>query len=187
MKEIVYQWVKNLAVFYILLTAVLHLMPDKKYDRYVRHFMGLLLIVMMSAPVFMLLGKSGKIIESFQMNFNQENKKREEREVENLQMIYLRKGYAAELQKKIIESLKNFGIEVLDVKVNIEGEKFKAVITVDKETTGEQKGRIADDLRAKWGFREGEYSIQTKEDDSQAVDHSASVGVTVGSGSPACG
>lgn len=187
MKEVVYQWVKNLAVFYILLTVVLHLIPDKKYDRYVRHFMGLLLIVMMSAPVFMLLGKSEKIIESFQMNFNQENKKREEREVENLQMIYLRKGYAAELQKKIIESLKNFGIEVLDVKVNIEGEKFKAVITVDKETTGEQKGRIADDLRAKWGFREGEYSIQTKEDDSQAVDHSASVGVTVGSGSSACG
>ena len=68
MKEIVYQWVKNLAVFYILLTVVLHLIPDKKYDRYVRHFMGLLLIVMMSAPVFMLLGKSGKIIESFQMN-----------------------------------------------------------------------------------------------------------------------
>ena len=121
------------------------------------------------------------------MKFNQENKNREEREVENLQMIYLRKGYAAELQKKIMESLKNCGIEVLDVKVNIEGEKFKAVITVDKETTGEQKGRIADDLRAKWGFREGEYSIQTKEDDSQAVDHSASVGVTVGSGSPACG
>lgn len=104
MKEIVYQWVKNLAVFYILLTVVLHLIPDKKYDRYVRHFMGLLLIVMMSAPVFMLLGKSGKIIESFQMNFNQENEKREEREVENLQMIYLRKGYAAELQKK------NYGI-----------------------------------------------------------------------------
>ena len=81
MKEIVYQWVKNLAVFYILLTVVLHLIPDKKYDRYVRHFMGLLLIVMMSAPVFMLLGKSGKIIESFQMNFNQENEKREERRI----------------------------------------------------------------------------------------------------------
>ena len=75
MKEVVYQWVKNLAVFYILLTVVLHLIPDKKYDRYVRHVMGLLLIVMMSAPVFMLLGKSGKMIESFQMNFNQENKK----------------------------------------------------------------------------------------------------------------
>ena len=114
--------------------------------------MGLLLIVMMSAPVFMLLGKSGKIIESFQMNFNQENEKREEREVENLQMIYLRKGYAAELQKKIMESLKNCGIEVQDVEV-----------------------------------REGEYSIQTEEYDSRAVDHSASAGVTVGSGSPACG
>ena len=86
-----------------------------------------------------------------------------------------------------MESLKNCGIEVQDVEVNIEGEKFKAVITVDKETTGEQKGRIADDLREKWGLREGEYSIQTEEYDSRAVDHSASAGVTAGSGSPACG
>ena len=44
MKEEIYQWMKNLAVFYILFTAFLHLVPDKKYERYVRLFMGFLLI-----------------------------------------------------------------------------------------------------------------------------------------------
>ena len=31
MKEEIYSWIKNLAVFYILLTTVVHLVPDKKY------------------------------------------------------------------------------------------------------------------------------------------------------------
>ena len=44
MKESFYQWVKTLAVFYILFSAVLHLIPDSKYERYIRSFMGLLLI-----------------------------------------------------------------------------------------------------------------------------------------------
>ena len=44
MKESFYQWVKTLAVFYILFSAVLHLIPDPKYERYIRSFMGLLLI-----------------------------------------------------------------------------------------------------------------------------------------------
>ena len=44
MKEAFYQWVKTLAVFYILFSAVLHLIPDPKYERYIRSFMGLLLI-----------------------------------------------------------------------------------------------------------------------------------------------
>ena len=87
------------------------------------------------------------------------------------------------------QKLKHYGLmDKLQVgKVNIKGEKIQAEITVKEEPAPEQKGRIADDLREKWGFREGEYSIQTEEYDSQAVDHSASAGVTAGSGSPACG
>ena len=43
MKESFYQWVKTLAVFYILFSAVLHLITDPKYERNIRSFMGLLL------------------------------------------------------------------------------------------------------------------------------------------------
>ena len=48
MKEELYLWIRNLAVFYIFFTAVLNLIPDQKYEKYVRFFMGLLLIFMMS-------------------------------------------------------------------------------------------------------------------------------------------
>ena len=39
-KEELYMWIRNLAVFYILFTALLHLVPDGKYQRYVRFFYG---------------------------------------------------------------------------------------------------------------------------------------------------
>ena len=41
MREDIYQWMKSLAVFYLFFTAVLQLVPDRKYERYVRSFMGL--------------------------------------------------------------------------------------------------------------------------------------------------
>ena len=65
MKEEIYVWMKNLAVFYILFTAVLYLVPDLKYQRYIRSFMGLLIII---RSVFLFLGfwEKGK---SLQKNF----------------------------------------------------------------------------------------------------------------------
>ena len=65
MKEELYLWIRNLAVFYIFFTAVLNLIPDQKYEKYVRFFMGLLLIFMMSTPIFSIswkrFGTDGKV------------------------------------------------------------------------------------------------------------------------------
>ena len=93
MKEEIYSWMKNLAVFYILLTTVLHLVPDKRYERYVRFFMGLLLILMLITPVFSLLGKGEELMESFQMFYEKEDLMRKEEEFADLQEVYLKKAF----------------------------------------------------------------------------------------------
>ena len=124
MKEELYQWVRNMAVFYILFTAILNLVPDKKYEKYVRFFMGLLLIFMMSTPIFSLFGKGQELTGNFQVYLSRENKAKEEKELENLQKAYLEKGYETELGKKIQETLQKKGIEIQGVKVNIEGEQI---------------------------------------------------------------
>lgn len=74
MKEELYQWVRNMAVFYILFTAILNLVPDKKYEKYVRFFMGLLLIFMMSTPIFSLFGKGQELTGNFQVYLSRENR-----------------------------------------------------------------------------------------------------------------
>ena len=103
MKEELYQWIWNLAVFYILFTAILHLVPDGKYEKYVRFFMGLLLIFMMSTPVFALFGKGQELAGNFQMFYEKENRQKEEQELYALQKLCLQKSYLLELRKKIRE------------------------------------------------------------------------------------
>ena len=151
MKEELYTWIKNLAVFYILFTAILHLVPNGKYERYVRFFMGLLLIFMLSSPVFSLFGKSGELMESFQENYKEEAAVRERKELENLQEFYLEKGYEWESREKIMEKLKERGIELTDAAVNIEGGEFHVILYLKEEPDKEEERRIADELEAAFG------------------------------------
>ena len=185
MKEELYQWIWNLAVFYILFTAILHLVPDGKYEKYVRFFMGLRLIFMMSTPVFARSGKGQELAGNFQMFYEKENRRKEEQELYALQKLCLQKSYLLELRKKIRESLQNTGIEVQSVEVNIKGEKIQAEITVKEEPASEQKGRIADELREECGLEEDGYTIQTAEHETGTMDRAASVGTSSGSSSNA--
>ena len=176
MKEELYGWIKNLAVFYILFTAVLHLVPDGKYEKYVRLFMGLLLILMMSSPIFVLLGKADSFSESFFNNFQWENTLREQEETRNLQKLYLERGYELELENKIKNNLKNRGIELQGVKVNIEGDQVSAVLYVKEALTQEQEGVAEDELREAAGIDKGSYQIKTGEYEPTTVDRAASSG-----------
>lgn len=52
----IYNWVKNLVCFYLLITVVLHLLPKKDYRKYVRFFSGILLTILVVSPVLELMG-----------------------------------------------------------------------------------------------------------------------------------
>ena len=206
MKKELYLWIRNLAVFYIFFTAVLNLVPDKKYEKYVRFFMGLLLIFMMSTPIFSILGKGQELTVSFLENFSRENKEKELQEFQNLQKIYLEKGYEMELEQKIRESLEKRGIEVYKVKVNIKGEETQANlvlkteisqeerkelkdaladILLKKKISQEEKRGIADELVEEWGINENRIHIQTAKDESGKVGDSLTSWDTSGRGSDA--
>ena len=181
LKEELYLWIRNLAVFYIFFTAILNLVPDQKYEKYVRFFMGLLLIFMMSTPVFSILGKGPELTESFLDNFSKENREKELQEFQNLQKVYLEKGYELELEQKIRESLEKRGIEVYKVKVNIEGEDTQAAVTLEKDISQEEKRRFADELVEEWGLKQSRLTIRTVKDESGKVGNSVTSWNTSGS------
>lgn len=183
MKAELYQWVKNLAVFYILLSAAVHLVPDGKYEKYVRFFMGLLLIFMMGTPVFAILGKRENLAENFRLHFVRENRAREQEEYARLQEIYLEKGYERELERKIGAVLQKRDIVPEEVKVNIEGEEMTAEIYLEKPPeSGEERG-IEDGLLEECQLRRGEYEIKVSEPERKAVDGLSAFGTFTGSGS----
>ena len=155
MKEAIYSWIKCLAIFYILLTMLLHLVPTEKYQRYVRFFMGLVLMVMLVTPVLSLLEKSRQLPDSFSGLYQQEEQKRLELEMENLQKNLLETGMEEQLGENILESLQKNGIEVPDEDL---------------------EGRIKDELGKEWGIRAENCEILSGEDGNQTVGDPSSSG-----------
>lgn len=51
-----YEWMQNIAFYMIMVTAVMHIVPNPVYKRYIRFFTGLALAVMLTDPILKLLG-----------------------------------------------------------------------------------------------------------------------------------
>mgnify|MGYP000225978386 CR=1 FL=1 len=188
MKEELYLWIRNLAVFYIFFTAVLNLIPDQKYEKYVRFFMGLLLIFMMSTPIFSILGKGSELTESFLDNFSEENREKELREFQNIQKVYLGKRLrtgtgTGKIPGKLWQKR---GIEVYKVKVNIEGEETQANLVLKTEISQEERKELKDALVEEWGLKENRICIQIVRNESGKMGNPVAHRSTSGSSGDAC-
>lgn len=47
-----YSWLQNVVCYFLLLTVVMNLLPDDSYRKYIRYYMGLLLILTFLSPIF---------------------------------------------------------------------------------------------------------------------------------------
>ncbi|MCI9619477.1 MAG: stage III sporulation protein AF [Dorea sp.] len=56
MFEYLYEWMQNIAFYMIMVTFIMHVIPNSDYKRYIRFFTGLVLAVMLAAPVLKLFG-----------------------------------------------------------------------------------------------------------------------------------
>ncbi|MEZ3433692.1 MAG: stage III sporulation protein AF [Lachnospiraceae bacterium] len=63
MFDYLYEWIQNIAFYLVLVTAVLHAVPDKGYQKYIRFFTGLVLILMIVTPVLRLFGTEAKLTD----------------------------------------------------------------------------------------------------------------------------
>lgn len=180
MRTEIYQWMKSLAFFHVLTTAVLHILPDKKYEQYIRLFLGLLLILLICTPVFSMLGKSSELLEGFQKYYGEEEQKRMETEAEGLQETFLREAYKAELEKQIRGILSEAGIpsgEISGVRSEIAaGKDLQVKIDLQAEITEKQREAVKNGLRKICGLEESQYQIQTSVHGVEGVGNPASSG-----------
>lgn len=185
MKEEITGLVRNLAVFYIIFTSVIQLVPDKKYERYVRNFMALLLIYMVCTAVFSIMGKTAQITETFSEEYQKETARLDQQQGQELQLFYLNREYEKEIQKKILEILENTGIKQAEVTVHIEGENLSVVICLQKNITEEQERRLEDALWQELEIGKEKYQIITGGNGKTAMDTAAASGASSDSGSNA--
>ena len=68
MLEELFGWIQNIAVYLIVTSAIMHAIPGKEYEKYVRFFSGLVLILLLFTPLLKLTGKEGVFQNIYRSN-----------------------------------------------------------------------------------------------------------------------
>ncbi len=63
MFDFIYEWIQNITFYLVLVTAVLHVVPNQSYRKYIRFFTGLVLILMIMGPILKVFGTEVRIQE----------------------------------------------------------------------------------------------------------------------------
>lgn len=56
MLEYIYEWIENIAFYLVIVVAILHMIPGEGYKKYIRFFIGMILILMLSTPMLKIFG-----------------------------------------------------------------------------------------------------------------------------------
>ena len=57
--EGIYQWIRSLVFYLILMTMLMNLLPDKKYENYLRLFTGVVFLLLFFSAVYRTFGGAG--------------------------------------------------------------------------------------------------------------------------------
>lgn len=101
MLEQVYGWIQNIAVYLVVVTALLHAVPGKDYEKYIRFFSGLVLIVLIFMPVLSVFGMK----ETFGTIYRNQAYEKEREELEEAGRSY------EEMVRNYIEYEENKDVE----------------------------------------------------------------------------
>lgn len=61
----IYEWIHNLSIYLILMTAILQVLPSVKYKKYIQFYMGLVIVLLLCAPLLKLLGLESDYISNY--------------------------------------------------------------------------------------------------------------------------
>ena len=56
MLDYIYDWIENIAFYLVILVAVMQMIPQNSYQKYIRFFAGMILILMLAGPIVKLFG-----------------------------------------------------------------------------------------------------------------------------------
>lgn len=59
--EYLYEWVQNIAVYLVLMTAIIQAIPSKEYQPYVKFYMGLVIVLMLCSPIIKVMGLEERV------------------------------------------------------------------------------------------------------------------------------
>lgn len=123
------EWVKNLAVYFIFLSALLHFLPEGEERKYIRFFMGILLILLLLRP-FLQMGdwdrRLEKAVLSDSLEEEFEEMMRETKRQEVAGTDYVKKACERELEQQLRQLTESWGYELVSSRITFfEGEELE--------------------------------------------------------------
>lgn len=130
----IYQWIKNIAFYMILITAVMNIIPNNNYKKYINLFTGMVMIILVLAPIGGLLGINTRLDTNFIKNMYSQELSSMKSDTYNI---------TKETTTKIFEEYKNeIGLQVEKL-VNEEGYSVvKADVIMNEDEESEQYGNL---------------------------------------------
>lgn len=127
--EGIFEWVKGIAFYLILLTVVSHLIPGKKYEKYVRLFGGMILIILVIRPITGLIDKEGnfdaRVTEIFQEEVVLDEGLMQE--LEQFQEKEAGEQMSAQMEAYCEQEALRLGLHITDFQVSFDGEGINRV------------------------------------------------------------
>ena len=83
--DVIYEWVRPIIYFSLFITILLQILPSDKYMKYIRFFVGLLMIVLVMSPLLNLFSKEDISEQIFDGEFYQEQEEKMDIDFEELE------------------------------------------------------------------------------------------------------
>ena len=162
----IYGWLRDVAVFFILMTAVLNILPEAKYRKYVQFFLGLVMVVVLCRPI-LALGNLESELEDMLGRLTLEE------EIQGMQQEVLYGAYEGEIENQIGVFLEGKGMEPVEVDVSIgdgsDGEilveriEVTAGMEMEEEETGKRERELKKELSEVYQVSEAHIIVKLQE------------------------
>lgn len=121
----IFDWVKSIVFYLILLTVVTNLLPSRKYEKYVKLFTGMLLVIIVIHPVSQVFSWD----ETFDKNFMEMLSEGESFSIddtkvdfENVQEEQFMEEYKRQLEAFVSSQAGSLGMDVLQFQSKVENQ-----------------------------------------------------------------
>ncbi|MFA9463250.1 MAG: stage III sporulation protein AF [Velocimicrobium sp.] len=124
--ELIMDTVKNLAVYMIFATVIKNLIGNRSYAKYIEFFLGLIMILIVVAPMGHLLNINGNLesyLKSNQINFEIKESKNDLYEGEKVVNDAIIETASTQLKEQIIELAKEEEIYVKQCEISLSKEE----------------------------------------------------------------
>lgn len=148
MTEAIYEWMQNLAFFFLFMTAILNCLPDNKYRKYVQFFLGLVLMIVLCKPLLQVLDLDTLLndkLSSATLEQEVENSRNSAFTVEGVQEDLLNQAYEKEIESQIKVMLEEKGITVQSAEVKLNKGENVAVDRISLEVTNSEESMYQED------------------------------------------